>query len=139
MHEEISNPVGFWKRLGAYLLDSLIVSTPLYLFQSLAGLEENVAVSAVIFILSLLYSVLVPVYWHGYNVGKRIVGIRIVKVNGEKLGIGAMIMRSLVASLVYALTLGIGVIISAIMVGTRKDKRAIHDFLAGTYVTSDNP
>jgi uncharacterized RDD family membrane protein YckC len=72
-------------------------------------------------------------------VGKRIVGIRIVKVNGERLGIGAMIMRSFVASLIYGVTLGIALIISAIMVGTRKDKRAIHDFLAGTYVTSDNP
>jgi uncharacterized RDD family membrane protein YckC len=66
MHDGISNPVGFWKRFGAYLLDSLIVSTPLYLFQTLAGYEENIAISVIIFILSLLYSILVPVYWHGY-------------------------------------------------------------------------
>jgi uncharacterized RDD family membrane protein YckC len=48
-------------------------------------------------------------------------------------------MRYLVAALVYAITLGIGVIVSAFMVGIRKDHRSIHDFIAGTYVTSNKP
>lgn len=37
------------------------------------------------------------------------------------------------------LTLGIGLTISAIMVAIREDKRSIHDFIAGTYVTTDEP
>lgn len=65
-------------------------------------------------------------------------GVRIAKVNGGKLGIGAMLLRTIVAGLVYVLTLGIGLIISAFMVGLRDDKRAIHDFIAGTYVTTED-
>jgi uncharacterized RDD family membrane protein YckC len=87
----------------------------------------------------LLNFLLVPIYWSGYTIGKRIMGIRIVKVNGEKLGFGAMFLRAIVASLVYVVTLGIALIVSAVMVGVRQDKRAIHDFIAGTYVTTEKP
>lgn len=41
-------------------------------------------------IASLLYYLIVPVVWNGYTVGKRIVGIRIAKVNGEKVGFGTL-------------------------------------------------
>ncbi|SMB93696.1 Peptidase family M48 [Desulfonispora thiosulfatigenes DSM 11270] len=89
--------------------------------------------------LSLLYSLLLPIYWYGYTIGKRMFSIRIVKLNGEKIGIETMLMRILVASLIYIVTLGIGLIVSAFMMGFRKDKRAIHDLIAGTYVTYEKP
>lgn len=66
-------------------------------------------------------------------------GIRIFRVDGEKLGIGTMLLREFVAGIVYIVTLGLGMIVSAFMVGLRKDHRAIHDFIAGTYVTSNKP
>lgn len=59
-------------------------------------------------------------------------GIRIVKVNEEKLGIGTMILRVIVGALVYGITLGSGFIVNVCMVIFRKDKRSLH---AGTYVT----
>ncbi|MDQ0656030.1 putative RDD family membrane protein YckC [Paenibacillus sp. W2I17] len=37
----------------------------------------------------------------------------------------------------YVLTLVIGIIVSALMVGMREDRRAIHDFVAGTEVVWD--
>ena len=60
-------------------------------------------------------------------------------MDGKKLGIGTMLMRYLVAALVYAITLGIGFIVSAFMVGIRKDHRSIHDFIAVTYLSSNEP
>lgn len=48
-----------------------------------------------------------------------------------------MFLRSIVASIIYVITLGLGFIISAIMVAAREDKRSIHDFIAGTYVTTE--
>jgi uncharacterized RDD family membrane protein YckC len=90
-------------------------------------------------IVSILYYLILPVVWVGYTVGKRIVGVQIVKVNGEKVGFGTMLMRVLVASLIYIVTLGVAGIVSAFMIGLRKDKRAIHDFIAGTYVTYKKP
>ncbi|WLR56987.1 RDD family protein [Mesobacillus subterraneus] len=133
----MNRPAGFWVRLGAGILDGIIIGVPLLIISYLVtgSAEENVFTSS----LNLLYTLLVPVLWSGYTVGKKIVGVRIAKVNGEKLGFGTMLMRTIVAGLVYVLTLGIGFIVSAFMVGIREDKRAIHDFIAGTYVTYEKP
>ncbi|MFD1739276.1 RDD family protein [Bacillus salitolerans] len=140
MEVGVHNPAGFWIRFVASILDGIIVCTPFYTIEYMVGgFEDKQILISFLYLLSLLYAIILPVIWHGYNVGKRIAGIRIAKVNGKKLGIGSMLMRTIVAYLTYLLTLGIGFIISAIMVGVRKDKRAIHDFLAGTYVTYDKP
>ncbi|MET1179298.1 RDD family protein [Peribacillus simplex] len=133
----MSDSVGFWKRFLAGLLDGIIVSLPLaIIFGLITGDWENENYST---LFDFLYMLLVPILWYGYTVGKRIMGIRIVRMDGKKLGIGTMLLRYLVAALVYAITLGIGFIVSAFMVGLRKDHRAIHDFIAGTYVTSNRP
>lgn len=131
----ITQPGGFWRRLAANLLDGIIIGVPLsVLSYFIAGdWDGDLFTNA----LNVVYALIIPVVWSGYTIGKKIMGVRIVKVNGEKLGIGAMLMRTVVAGLVYLLTLGIGVIISAFMVGLREDKRAIHDFIAGTYVARD--
>jgi uncharacterized RDD family membrane protein YckC len=133
-----SNPVGFWARLGASLLDGLIFGLPLLLISY--WITGNWSGNLVTNLLSILYSLLLPVFWYGYTIGKRIVGVRIVKVNGEPVGIGTMLLRLVVGMwIVYGLTFGIAAIISAIMVVVRDDKRAIHDLIAGTYVTSNQP
>lgn len=131
----VSNPAGFWRRFGAGLLDGIIISVP-FSFVFMLFLSETATNSAVS-IVELLYAIILPVVWSGYTIGKRILGVRIVKINGESIGFGTMLVRTIVAGFIYAITLGIGLIISAFMVGIRKDKRAIHDFLAGTYVTLD--
>ncbi|WP_093271070.1 RDD family protein [Psychrobacillus sp. OK032] len=131
------NPAGFWARLGASLLDSLIIGIPLAIISYLiVGDWEDTPITS---FGNMLYSLIVPVLWYGYTVGKKMLGIRIVKVDGSKLGYGAMILRVIVSGLVYIFTLGIALIVSAFMVGIREDKRAIHDFIAGTYVTYDPP
>ncbi|MCT8138407.1 RDD family protein [Anaerobacillus sp. CMMVII] len=86
-----------------------------------------------------LYYLILPIVWYGYTIGKKALGIRIARVDGEKVGIGTMLLRDIVAGIVYVFTLGIGVIVSAFMVGLREDKRSIHDFIAGTYVTYNPP
>lgn len=132
MNEE----AGFWIRFGAGLLDALIVSLPIsILFGILTGDFENEPISN--FLLA-LYGILVPAYWKGYTVGKRICRIRIRKFDTlDPPGIGTMLLRNVVAGLVYLLTFGIGFIASILMVALREDKRAIHDFIAGTEVVRD--
>lgn len=130
----IYRPAGFWIRLGALVLDYLITSVPLAIIFMLAtGKDPND--STMISIILTLYSLLLPVYWNGYVIGKKICGIRIVKKDGTQVGFLTMILRVLVGALIYGVTFGIGVIVSAFMVGMREDKRSIHDFVAGTYVT----
>jgi len=124
---------GFWIRFGAVLLDGLLVGIPLTIVTMLVtggwGTREPLTD-----ILSFLYSLLIPVLWSGYTVGKKLCGVRIRKLDGSPPGIGTMLLRVVVGGLVYAVTFGIGTIVSAVMVGVREDKRAIHDFIAGTEV-----
>jgi uncharacterized RDD family membrane protein YckC len=137
MNEEIIRPAGFWIRLLGNILDGLVIGIPISILSYMitGDWEGDVFTN----LLSLLYGIILPVVWTGYTVGKRIVGIRIAKVNGEKVGIGTMLMRALVGPLIYIVTIGIGLIVSALMVAFRKDKRSIHDFVAGTYVTYEKP
>jgi len=131
------NPVGFWRRFGAAFLDGLLFGLPLSLLLSIIlGGEEN---EYLIEVITFLYFLLLPLFWNGYTIGKKILGIRIVKMNGENVGIGNMLLRELVGRLIYIITFGIGIIVSAIMVAVREDKRSIHDLIAGTYVTSNEP
>ncbi|OIJ15562.1 hypothetical protein BKP35_00780 [Anaerobacillus arseniciselenatis] len=129
------NPAGFWERLFALLLDGLIVHLPIVLISLIIFGQREIFSDIVMF----LYGIILPVVWYGYTVGKRIMGIRIVKFNGEQVGIGTMLMRDLVSRFIYLISFGILVIVSIFMVALREDKRAIHDFIAGTCVTFHKP
>ncbi|SDN65842.1 Uncharacterized membrane protein YckC, RDD family [Psychrobacillus sp. OK028] len=130
------NPAGFWIRFGASLLDGIIMGLPLAIISYIIFGESDTWFTT---LGSNLYFILVPTFWVGYTVGKKILGIRVVKLDDTDVSLWTMIMRHLIAGLIYALTLGIGVIVSAFMVGIREDKRAIHDFIAGTYVSYNPP
>ncbi|UTL73075.1 RDD family protein [Bacillus halotolerans] len=134
----IYKPAGFWIRLGPSLLDYIIVSVPLLLiYWLITGKDPNE--SMIISLIVFLYSILLPVFWQGYLIGKRICGIRIVKKDGSQVGLVTMIMRVIIAGLVYGITFGLGLIVSLFMIGLREDKRTLHDFIAGTYVTYASP
>ncbi|MBY8913479.1 RDD family protein [Bacillus sp. YC2] len=134
----IYKPAGFWIRLGAVLLDFLIISVPLsIIFMLITGKDPND--STLISVILTVYSIVLPVYWNGYAIGKKICGIRIVKKDGTQAGFLTMILRVIVGGLIYGVTFGLAAIVSAFMVGIREDKRSIHDFVAGTYVTYARP
>lgn len=135
----VIKPAGFWIRLLAHILDNLIVNVTLAIAFSAFLPAGSSKYDLVTGSLSFLYFLLVPVFWSGYTIGKRSFGIRIVKINGKRLGVGTMLLRTFVAYIVYILTFGIGVVVSAFMVAIRKDKRAIHDFIAGTCVVYEKP
>ncbi|MDQ0252649.1 putative RDD family membrane protein YckC [Evansella vedderi] len=135
---EAQNSAGFWVRLGAAILDGIFISLVLGVI-SLIVYGQIFVDASPLDLLALLYYLILPVVWYGYTLGKRALGIRIARIDGEKVTIGTMLLRDIVGGLVYAVTLGIGLIVSAFMVGLREDNRAIHDFIAGTYVTYDPP
>ncbi|MFC3419963.1 RDD family protein [Salinicoccus hispanicus] len=136
----MSNVAGFWVRLGARLLDALligmVIGTFVFLFQMDTGSRVTQTIESVA---SILYFVLLPVFVYGYTVAKRLLNIRIVKKDGGNVGFGAMVVREVIGGFIYVMTFGIALVVSAFMVGLRKDKRSLHDFLAGTYVTHDRP
>lgn len=129
---------GFWIRLGSIIIDGLLL-IPLYIICMFLGVSD-IATEIFVNSIDFLYYLIIPVIWSGFTVGKRVVGIKIVRTDGKKVGIGTTLKRYILASLVYIVTLGIALIISAFMIGLRKDKRSIHDLIAGTQViyTSKN-
>lgn len=66
----------------------------------------------------------------GRTIGKLATGIRIVSKDGSECSIGRMLVRQVLATLLFPLTLGLSFFWSAISPGTR----ALHDHLAGTTV-----
>ena len=132
----MDNPAGFWIRFGAALLDGIIIGLPLGIISFLLFGESDTWFTT---IGQNFYSFILPILWVGYTIGKRIVGVRVVKVDGSNVDVWTMVKRVLIAGIVYGITLGIGLIVSCFMVGLRADKRSLHDFIAGTYVTHDLP
>jgi len=82
--DQVTKPAGFWIRLLGNLLDGIIVSIPLGLigFLITGDFDGDDPITSLI---GFIYAVAVPILWYGYTIGKRIVGVRIVKVNGKNL------------------------------------------------------
>lgn len=131
---------GFWRRFWAEILDSLIIGMLFWLlFNLIFGLDEESLLNDVITtILYILYATLLPIYWRGYILGKRIMKIHIERIDGEPINLWTMIKREVLGKqLLNIATFGIACIVSAFMVGLRKDKRGFHDLIAGTHVVKD--
>lgn len=143
--QQITKPAGFWIRLAANIIDGLLLSIPYLILTLLFGVKLDLnnpsaiptldPASSISNIISILYMLILPPLWNGATVGKRLVGIRIARVDGSKVTVGTMALRSIVGPLVEIIPLGLGSLVSLFMIVFRKDKRSIHDFIAGTYVT----
>jgi uncharacterized RDD family membrane protein YckC len=134
---DLQKPAGFWRRLGAVVIDAG-VGAVIGFFIGPIFEDENLSRIA-IWLYVMAYYILVPVYWNGYTVGKRVTGARIVCVDGEKLGFKNTILRMPVAQVLYTISFLTLYIVTIFMIIFRNDKRAVHDFIAGTYVTTEKP
>lgn len=135
----MDSPVGVMLRGAALMLD-LLFNCLLALIASIIVGNETHSFIIVLVLSSLIYSFTLPLIWNGYTLGKRMMGIRIAPISGEKLTLKNMLIRECLAKLfLYSTGVIVFQLISIHMVSSRPDKRAIHDILSGTYVTSDFP
>ncbi len=129
--------VGFWPRLGAYVLDQVALIMLSYLIFGIP-----VRVNATTFDLSQLFgmrflydTILSTVYYVGLNgyfgatLGKMVIGAKIVNLDGSKIGFLKAFLRMLASFLS-----GIIFCIGYLMVAFREDKRGLHDLIVGTRV-----
>jgi uncharacterized RDD family membrane protein YckC len=100
------NKAGFWRRFFAVLIDHLF--------------------SLGIFIV--LYETILVSQWNGYTIGKKIMGIRVVSVNGKQIGLIEAFVRSISKILSCFLLLGF-----FWMLWDEKSQ-TWHDKIAETYV-----
>jgi uncharacterized RDD family membrane protein YckC len=137
-------PAGFWVRLVAFIIDAVIVSvigTVAFMVFGESFWEgvvvgetpdqtAEITVNVWPSLFSFVYSVFFLAIW-STTPGKRILNIYVLDGQGRKrLGLIRAVVRTL-ATFLSAIILLIGYL----MVAFRRDKRALHDLIAGTYPT----
>ena len=139
-----------WSRLGASLLDTLIMIVILIPLMFLTGyFDKFTALTEPSYFDGLLYSLLGIVFFmiinfkfllsQGQTIGKKVVGIRITGLGGEKIDVPIIAKRYGFYFLVGQIPI-IGGIISLVNVLFifGQDKRCLHDLVAGTKVVKCN-
>lgn len=179
--ERKRNASGRFNRFGAYFLDHylqiLISSIPVFILWIIAnrsiGSNDNIAnidtlpiswqfpAVLLVVLIMMAYNIILPRYiYEGQTFGKKLIGIKIVKKNGEKAGLFNYLVRYLsfmaLAANTYFSAIGgvmfyflakhfefamqwnnilaIIFVLSAIIAASNKDRRSIHDFISGTKV-----
>jgi uncharacterized RDD family membrane protein YckC len=135
-------------RLGAVMLDGLVVAVPAMLIAILVpATSGGTAPSTAGMILLMLFGVgaiafvamqLVLLHRHGQTIGKKLIGIRIVRTDGTRAGLGRIfLLRSFVPGLIGAIPL-LGPIFSLvdILFIFGEEQRCVHDMIADTIVVN---
>lgn len=117
--------MGFWIRLAAVLIDSILVLVLLGLLSRIFGTAGLVAA----YLFSLLYYVLLTTL-QGQTVGKMILGIQVVDSRGGIPSLGTVLLREVVGKFISGLFFNLGHLWAA----WDREKRAWHDHIAGTHV-----
>lgn len=152
--EGIFEPVGFWPRFGAIIVDGILIYMVFWAlwiplakamgwpvevkmdspngFRTIEDLLPLFYAGARQTIFSFLLRLIYEVWMtgkFGATIGKMIVGAKIVRTDGSPLGYTYALLRFL-GKIVSDLTCYIGYL----MVAFREDKRALHDLIVGTRV-----
>lgn len=136
---------GFWVRLAAYLIDSVIVfagrtAVRLVLFVSLGIFGAHNPLNGtflfqyswkdgILYAIGICYFVLLT-YHGGVTLGKRAMNLRVVSADGEKLTLLNVLYRETIGRFLSAFLLCAGYI----MVGVTDEKTGLHDILCDTRV-----
>ena len=157
------NYAGFWGRVAAYSIDSLILDVPFYVLLLLAifaggsGFRRRLApgtdfpgpqlgMFAGIFIVRLLIlmAVFFVVHWLYFaamessarqaTLGKSAMSLRVTDMAGQRLTFGHASGRYLAKFISSIIPLGIGYILA----GFTLRKQALHDMIAGTLSSENN-
>lgn len=115
---------GFWMRVGAYLLDVVILIIPLAMFSLVPGI--NILVDL---IGPWLYYALQESSEHQATLGKRALKIYVTDLQGRRISFGQATGRHF-GRIICVLTLGVGYM----MAGFTAQKQGLHDMMAGTLV-----
>jgi uncharacterized RDD family membrane protein YckC len=125
-------PAGFWIRVVAYVIDSLILIVLVMTLGFIAMALGAIPMSENLYlVLNAIVGVTYFALFHsgGWQAtpGKRLLGVYVVSGEGRALSIPHALGRYL-AIAVSVFTLGIGFF----MAGWNRDKKALHDYVAGT-------
>lgn len=135
---------GFFVRLAAYLIDTLIVGVALLIVELPFTISswvspDNIVVrdfifeysisDIVLYVLRVLYFIILT-YRTGATIGKRLLHIRVVSAEDRELTLWEVIYRETVGRFLSALIINVGYF----MVIVHGEKRGLHDLMADTKV-----
>jgi len=123
----VDRPAGFWVRGGAVVIDTVVIY---FIVSATAAVLRTTGLFATLiqFAVGLIYYTLMVGTW-GQTVGKMAAGAKIVRVDGSKVGYPRALGRHF-AAILSGLLLCLGYILAAFT----NQKRALHDYVAGTRV-----
>ncbi len=146
---------GLWRRVASSIIDSLVTAVlsyalliPLVLLfgLSLGSLAQSelasTGVSVGFLVAQYSISIGVPALYFGWmqssssmaSLGKMAVGIKVVRSNGERLSFWRSFLRYIAMVLFAAVTCGLGMLISGLMVAFTERKQGVHDMICDTLV-----
>jgi uncharacterized RDD family membrane protein YckC len=130
-------PAGFWIRAVALAIDLVVFVLVQYSFEAMATAmlgpgADGGSQSMAALLFTLLFTAAYTTVLHavtGQTIGKSLVGVRVLGTDGAPLTLGAAFLRYL-ACFISLIPLGFGYLMAAL----RRDKRALHDLIAGSRV-----
>jgi len=135
---------GFWPRFGAYLIDGLIVAAPIVVIvgaifavtifkapQSAAAVGIMMLAYIPAYLFPVLYEALMLSMREGQTIGKKVLRLRVVRLDGSPISTGQAWGRAAIR-LVFQFTCA--GIIDYIFYFFTNEKTTLHDMVAGTRV-----
>lgn len=136
MEKNEVNYGGFWARVIAFMIDLVILGTvcmiPVVLVVLADRFPEIFFLTPIVWFGALFYfPVMESSKWQG-TVGKKLLNLKVVDKDGNRLSVFRSLLRSAVKYLSFNITIGL----ISVLIPCSKDKRALHDSLSGTYVVA---
>jgi len=151
---------GWWSRVGAQLIDGLILLVGWVAITAFFGAvfsvgffdSEETGVAALIVglllsvfaiaIVSLLYAPLMMARTNGKTLGRMATGIRVVRASGEPMTFGFAMLREVVVKAILfgiagSITAGLASLADVLWPLWDDENRALHDFVVNTRVVQD--
>lgn len=140
VHAESEVPAGFWLRVLAAIIDSIVCNAVVFIMGFAIGFlvqTNHYAFNEMTELLIMAMGIVVTLFYYifftgygGQTPGKMALQIKVIHNNGSEIGYGQAVLRETIGKMISYLLLCIGYL----MVGLRRDKRGLHDLLANTKV-----
>ncbi len=149
---------GWWRRVGAALIDGLIVGAIAFALMAPLGLgffavDSETGTAAliagvfvgmlVIVVIGFLYAPYLMARTNGKTVGRMATGIRVVRTSGERMTFGWAMLREvaikalLINAIAGSVTFGLASLLDVLWPLWDEENRALHDFIVQTRTVVD--
>ena len=139
---QLQPKAGFWIRVVASLLDSLLLGAVQFVLSLLIGLVIGMlgiatagdpSINMVLWLFGVSLSIGYAVFFTGYcgqTPGKMALRIKVIRTDGSPMTYGRAALREVLGKFISGILLGIGYL----MVAFDSQKQGLHDKIADTYV-----